>query len=78
MTSTVTQKLADLVDTIEALPAQAQADVLAEIESRIESLKQSSLTDEQRAVVKARLAAHRQYAGRDDVLALLRRFNPAL
>ncbi len=78
MTSTVTQKLADLVDTIEALPAQAQADVLAEIESRIESLKQSSLTDEQRAVVKARLAAPRQYAGRDDVLALLRRFNPTL
>lgn len=78
MTSTVTQKLAALVDTIEALPMQAQADVLAEIESRIKSLTQSSLTDEQRAVVNQRLATPRHYADRQDVLALLRRFKPTL
>lgn len=78
MTSNVTQKLSELVDTIEALPSEAQADVLAEIASRIEHLKRSALTDEQRAIVVARLAAPRQYAHRDDVAALLRRFNPAL
>ena len=78
MATSVTQKLADLVDTIEALPSEAQADVLAEIENRIEHLKRSALTDEQRAIVRERLAAPRQYARREDVLALLRRFYPAL
>ena len=78
MSNDVTQTLFELVETIEALPADAQTDVLAEIKSRIEYFKRSALTEEQRALVIERLAAPRKYAPRDDVLALLRRFNPAL
>lgn len=78
MGTVVTKKLAELVDAIESLPEPTQFEILAEIENRIETLKASALTDEQRETIRERLAAPRQYAARADVMALLRRFNPAL
>jgi Fic family protein len=78
MTSTVTQTLERLAQTLNDLPEDAQADVLAELESRVESLTKSQLTKPQRDLVKRRLAEPREYADAEDVEALLRRFNPGL
>jgi Mg/Co/Ni transporter MgtE len=78
MPTAVTTQLAKLADALETLPEDAQAEVLAEIEARVDSLTQSRLTDEQRAIVRERLAAPREYASTVEVAALLRRFNPAL
>jgi Mg/Co/Ni transporter MgtE len=78
MTTTVPHELAELADTLRKLPEDARADVLAEIEAKVQNLRRSLMTDAQRAVVKQRLAERRVYASPAEVSALLRRFNPVL
>jgi hypothetical protein len=73
MTSTVTQTLERLAQTLNDLPEETQADVLAELESRVESLARSQMTGAQRDLVKRRLAEPREYADPQDVEAVLRR-----
>ena len=77
MTDTIAQTLERLAGSLGKLPAETQADVLAEFENRVESLAQSRMTDDQRDVVMRRLAEPRVYVSDADVTALLRRFNPA-
>jgi Mg/Co/Ni transporter MgtE len=78
MTTTMPHELSELAETLQKLPEEARADVLAEIEAKVQRLRHSLLTDAQRAIVKQRLAEPRVYASADDITALLRRFNPAL
>jgi hypothetical protein len=78
MTKTLPRELSDLADTLRDLPDQARADILAEIETKVQSLRSSQLNDAQRAIVNQRLAEPRVYVGADDVTAPLRHFNPAL
>ena len=76
MDMTITQSLERLAHTLSRLPVETQADVLAELERRVDSLAQSQMSDAQRAVVVQRLAEPRSYAGAAAVAALLQRFNP--
>ena len=75
MTINVDHKLAELAVTIRSLPEDVQADVLADIESRVSRLAHSQMTGEQREIIKRRLAEPRDYADEGEVAALLRRFS---
>jgi hypothetical protein len=77
MTAQLPRQLKELATTIGALPDDARADVLAEIEAKVKSLKQSQLTDAQTAIVRQRLAEPRVYASAAEVTDLLRRYNPS-
>ena len=77
MIDSVAKTLERLALTLNGLPANAQADVLAEIENRVDNLTRPQMTEDQRAIVRQRLAEPRRYANSEDVVALLRRFNPA-
>ena len=69
----IDQKIADLARAIEKLPQAAQADVLAELEARIDGLTIPQMTDAQRAIVSSRMSAARDYTSPGEVDALLRR-----
>ena len=69
----IDQKIADLARAIEKLPQAAQADVLAELEARIDGLTIPQMTDAQRAIVSSRMSAPRDYTSPGEVDALLRR-----
>jgi hypothetical protein len=66
----IDHQLARLAKAIELLPAEAQADVLAEIEARVDSLSEGRMTDAQRAIVLERSAGPMAIARREDVQAL--------
>jgi hypothetical protein len=78
MTTTMPHELSELAETLQKLPEEARAEVLAEIEAKVQNLRRSLLTGAQRAIVKQRLTDPRIYASPDEVTTLLRRFNPAL
>ena len=77
MTMTLTLQLAELADTLRSLPEAACADVLAEIEAKVQNLNHSRMSQDQRAVVKQRLSQPRKYVSAAEVETLLRRFDPA-
>ena len=54
-------------------PQDAQADVVAEIEARVDDLLRPQMTDGQRSIVTARLTEPREYVSLAEVSALLRR-----
>lgn len=78
MTRTIADKLEPLAKALRDLPDEAQDAVLAEVEQHIKGLSASTLTEEQRAEVKRRLALPRVRVSHEDVRAILRRYNPAL
>ena len=78
MTTTLSLELVELAETLDTLSEAARADVLAEIEAKVQNLRHSLLDDAQRALVIQRLNEPRVSSSADEVTALLRRFNPAL
>ena len=74
MTIMIDQKLAKLAKALGKLPDDAVADVLGEIEARVESLAHGRMTGEQRDLVRARMDAAREYASAEDVAAVLDRY----
>ena len=82
----IAQTIDRLARALEALPVQTQADILADLETRVEQLRwhfgqtneqesrRSPLPEEQRRVVVERLALPREYAPQTEVTALLQRF----
>jgi hypothetical protein len=75
MNTIVTQTLERIAQRLNALPFEAQSDILAEMENRVDNLGCSHLSDSQRAIVLQRLSKPRNYANPMDVADLLRRFD---
>lgn len=76
MTNVLAATMDRLAATLSDLPEDAQADVLAEIEAKMDGLAQSHLTDAQRQLVTNRMAGPRRYASPAEVSALLDRYRP--
>lgn len=73
-----TPTLDEAVTVVRDLPDEMQEAIAAEMLERAEGFVQSQLTDEQRAIVKERMAAPRTYVPRAEVMAMLRKYNPTL
>jgi len=73
-----TPTLDEAVTVVRDLPGEMQEAIASEMLERAEGFVQSQLTDEQRAIVKERMAAPRTYVPRAEVMAVLRKYNPAL
>lgn len=73
----VNDTLDRLATALASLPEDAQAEILAEIESCVGQLTQSSLNNRQRAVLAQRLAGPRTYASPSEVAKLLESFDEA-
>lgn len=68
----------EAIEAVQRLPEDAQAMLAEELVALVEDYESPGLTDEQRRIVKERLAKPRTSVSRDDFLAMLRRYNPAL
>jgi hypothetical protein len=73
-----TPTLEEAVTVVRDLPDEMQQAIASEMLEQAESFVQSQLTAEQRAIVKDRMAAPRTYVPRAEVMALLRKYNPAI
>ena len=78
MSITKTFSLEDVIAAMRTLPDQSQQDLASEIMERVDDISNSRLTDEQKDIVKERMSKPREHVSRDDVHAMLRKFNPAL
>ncbi|MCP4936210.1 MAG: hypothetical protein GY927_18905 [bacterium] len=78
MSITKTFSLEDVIAAMRTLPDQSQQDLASEIMERVDDISNSRLTDEQREIIKERISQPREHVSRDDVHAMLRKFNPAL
>ncbi len=70
----IDQRLMKLAQALQQLAPETQTDVLDEMEARIANLTKSALTNEQRDIVKMRMAQPRVYVSNEEVANLLRRF----
>ena len=78
MSNTKTISLDEAVEAARELPAETQAALASELMERVEDYQTPGLTPEQQKIVKERLAMPREHVSREDFLAMLRRYNPAL
>lgn len=76
MTNILAATMDRLAVRLRDLPEDAQTEVLAEIEAKMDDLAQSKMTEEQRDLVLRRIAAPRDYASPAEVAALLDRYRP--
>lgn len=60
------------------LPEEMQEAIASEMLERAAALVRSERTPERQAIIKERLAAPRTYVPRAEVMAVLRKYNPAL
>jgi len=73
-----TPTLDEAVTVVRDLPDEMQEAIAAEMLERAAGFVQSQLTDEQRAIVKERMAAPRTHVPRAEFMAMLRKYNPTL
>jgi len=84
MRTTKTYSLDEVVNALRTLPDQSRQELAGEIMARVEEIKNSRLTDEpgltdkQREIIRERMGRPRDHVSREDVHALLRKFNSAL
>lgn len=70
--------LDEAVEAVRTLPQGSQDAIVQELVAMVEDYQAPGLTDAQRDIVTKRLAEPRSHIPRDDFLAMLRRYNPAL
>ena len=74
MPRTASDKLKDLVSTVQSLPAQSQEVLVREFEERITELTRSNLSPGQRAEIVRRLALPRQHVTDEHIRSILSRY----
>jgi hypothetical protein len=76
MDRSTSEKLADILRNVKALPPDAQQDLVAEFEDRVAQLTTSALSASQKAEVSSRLLHSRRHVADDDVHRVLKAYNP--
>ncbi len=78
MEKSPTDRFADIIEAVRALPSDSQDLLVHELEDRLTELSTSQLNAAQRDEVKLRLAMPRRQVADGEVRDILRRYNPAL
>ena len=78
MTDTKTKTLDDAVQAARSLPDEAQQALAQEIIERVEDFTTPDRSPERQAIVKERLSKKLEAVPREDLMAILRQYNPAL
>lgn len=78
MSNSKTVTLHEAIAAVRKLPEDEQTALAEELVALVEDYQTPGLTDTQRDIVAKRLAEPRSHVPRDDFLAMLRRYNPAL
>ena len=78
MTKDVTDKLAEVIEAVRALPPESQETIVQELAERVSDFSHSHMTEAQIAEVKRRLSVPRRPVPDEQVLEILRRYNPDL
>lgn len=74
MNAAISNKLKQLVTSVEALSEDSQHVLMQELEERVAELTTPQTTSTQRAEIQRRLTLPRQYVSNDDVQAILGRY----
>jgi uncharacterized membrane protein len=78
MHKTATVTLDEAVDAARKLPRDKQAAVAAELMEYVEALSPPDRPDDRQALIKARARQPLKAISRDDLMAMLRKYNPDL
>ncbi len=78
MSSTKTITLDEAIEAARQLPAETQPAVAAELMEYVEDLSTPHRPEDRRHIIKERLANPLEAISRDQLMAMLRQYNPAL
>jgi len=78
MSNSKTITLDEAVEAARRLPENAQAEIAAELMERVEDVSTPERPEDRQRLIKERLAKRLEAISRDELMALLRRYNPAL
>ncbi len=78
MTNTKTVTLDEAVEAARKLPNDAQAALASELMERIEDVSTLERPSDRQKIIKDRLAKPLKAISRDELMAMLRQYNPAL
>lgn len=78
MDQSTTEKLAEIVRIVEALPSDSQELLVAEFAERVAEITSSAMSTDQRAEVKRRLSKSTRLVPDEDVRKLLRQYSAGL
>lgn len=70
--------LDDAIEAARRLPENVQTELAAELMERVEDISTPGRSEDRQRLIKERLAKPLEAIPRDDLMALLRRYNPAL
>lgn len=78
MSNGKTITLDDAVEAARRLPESAQTELAVELMERVEDISTPERPEDRQFLIKERLSKPLEAISRDELMALLRRYNPAL
>jgi len=78
MSNTKTITLDEAMEAARRLPISAQAELAAELMEHIENISTPDRPEDRQQVIKERLAKPLEAISRDELMTVLRRYNPAI
>ena len=78
MSNSKTITLDEAVEAARRLPENAQAELAAELMERVEDVSTPERPEDRQRLIKDRLSKPLEAITRDELMAMLRRYNPAL